>query len=80
MLQAILAWCDAPLTRAEIMKAFEIEARWRTAWWDALNLASALAAKCTHFLTEDARSAPVIDGLSIIDPFTTAPEDLLGAA
>ena len=78
--EAILAWCDAPLTRAEIVMAFDIEARWRTSWWDAVNLASALAARCTHFLTEDAQSAPVIEGLRIIDPFTTAPEELLGAA
>ena len=78
--EAILAWCDAPLTRAEIVSAFDIEARWRTSWWDAVNLASALAARCTHFLTEDAQSAPVIAGLHIIDPFIMVPDDLLGAA
>jgi len=78
--EAILAWCDAPLTRSEIQRAFDIEARWKTSWWDAVNLASALAANCTHFLTDDAQSAPVIEGLRLIDPFYTPPEDILGAA
>ena len=78
--EAILAWCDAPLTRAELERALDIEARWKTSWWDAVNLASALAAHCTHFLTEDAQSAPVIEGLRLIDPLFIAPEDILGAA
>lgn len=78
--EAILAWCDAPLTRAEIARAFDIEARWKTSWWDAVNLASAIAARCTHFLTEDAQSAPDIESLRIIDPFFVAPDDLLGTA
>jgi predicted nucleic acid-binding protein len=78
--EAILAWCDAPLTRSEIQRAFDIEARWKISWWDAVNLASALAAGCTHFLTEDAQSAPTIEGIRIVDPFHVAPEDLFGAA
>ena len=78
--EAILAWCDAPLTRVEIQRAFDIEARWKTSWWDAVNLASALAADCTHFLTQDAQSAPVIEGMTLIDPFYITPETLLGAA
>lgn len=37
-------------------------------YWDALNLASAIAGGCTLFLTEDAQSAPVIEGVRFEDP------------
>jgi predicted nucleic acid-binding protein len=78
--EAILVWCDAPLTRTEIARALDLQAKFRTSWWDAAHLASALAARCTHFLTEDAQSAPAIEGMKIIDPFVMAPAELVGAS
>jgi predicted nucleic acid-binding protein len=76
----LLNWCPLPTGPEVIQHALDIEARWRTSWWDALHLAYAVSARCTHFLTEDAQSAPVIEGVRIVDPFTAAPEDVLGAA
>lgn len=63
----------------EVRRAVEIETQWKTSWWDALLLASAVSAKCTHFLTEDRQYAPEIEGVRILDPFAVAPEDVLGA-
>lgn len=74
---ALLPWCHAPLGPDEVRAALNIEARWNTSWWDSVLLASAVAAGCTHFLTEDKQSAPVIEGVKIIDPFMIAPEDIL---
>lgn len=76
----LLPFCNAPLGAAELTHALELEARWKTSWLDSVLMASALSASCTHFLTENAQSAPVIEGLRIIDPFAVAPEDVLGAA
>jgi predicted nucleic acid-binding protein len=78
--EALLAYCDAPLTAAETRAALRLEERWRLHWWDAVLLASSIAAGCTHLLSEDAQSSPVIEGVKIIDPFVVAPEDVLGAA
>jgi predicted nucleic acid-binding protein len=62
----------------EVRRALDlIEAR-RMSWWDALLLASAIGAGCTHFLTEDTLGAPTIEGVAIIDPFAVTPEDALG--
>jgi predicted nucleic acid-binding protein len=72
----LFAWCDSGLTVTDISRALEIEARYQTSWWDALNLASAAAAGCSHFLTEDAQSAAVIAGLQIVPVFGAAPADL----
>ncbi len=74
---ALLPWCTAPLGPNEVRAALAIEARWNTSWWDSVLLASAVAAGCTHFLTEDKQSAPVIEGVRIVDPFVVTPEAVL---
>lgn len=76
----LLPWCTAPYGGDEVRRALALAKRWRLSWWDSLAIASALAAGCTHFVTEDGQSAPTIEGLQIIDPFVVAPEDVLGAA
>jgi predicted nucleic acid-binding protein len=75
--RSLLPWCTAPLTAAEIDAALSLVDRWGVSWWDALILASAKSAGCTHLLTEDAQGAPVIEGIEIIDAFLVAPEDVL---
>ncbi len=73
----LLPFCTAPYGAEEVRTALQLNAKWRLSWWESLIIASALAAKCTHLLTEDGQSAPVIEGLKIIDPFVTAPDDVL---
>jgi predicted nucleic acid-binding protein len=73
----LLPWCTAPYGADEVRTALGLVKKWRLSWWDGLIIASALAARCTHLVTEDGQSAPAIEGLRIIDPFATAPEDLL---
>ncbi len=75
----LLPFCTAPLTAAEIDRALEIEQRYRASWWDAVLLASAIGAGCTHFLTEDGQSAPVIEGVKIVNPFASEPADIVAA-
>jgi predicted nucleic acid-binding protein len=66
------------MTANEVRRALDLVEARRMSWWDALLLASAISAGCTHFLTEDAQGAPVIDGVMIVDPFVVAPESVLG--
>lgn len=75
----LLPFCTAPYGADEVRMALDLANKWRLSWWDSLIVASALAARCTHLVTEDDQSAPVIEGLRIIDPFAVAPEKLLGA-
>jgi predicted nucleic acid-binding protein len=78
--RALLLWCSNATDSVVVSNALEIQARWQLSWWDAMHLAYAAMAGCSHFLTEDAQSAPVIENVRIIDPFVVAPEQLLGAA
>jgi predicted nucleic acid-binding protein len=72
----LFAWCETSLGLQDVETALQIEGRYQTSWWDALNLASAAAAGCSHFLTEDAQSAPVIEGIKIVPMFSAKPADL----
>ena len=58
--------------------AWELQDRHRVSFWDGLLLASALVAGCTVFLSEDMNGGQKIETLSIVNPFTTAPESVLG--
>ena len=78
--RGLLRLCTRATDPADVLRALDIEARWNVAWWDAMHLSYAVGASCSHFLTEDAQSAPTIEGVRIIDPFRAAPEDILGAA
>lgn len=74
----LLPFCTAPLGPNEIAAALRLETRYGISWWDAVLMASAVAAGCTHFLTENRQSAEVIEGVRLLDPFSTPPEALLG--
>lgn len=73
----LLPFCTAPYGADEVRRALALQARWRLSWWDSLMIASALAAQCTHFITENGQSAPSIDGLKLVDPFVAAPDEVL---
>ena len=68
----------SPLTWLEVANARAIRADTGYSWWDCLLLASALELGCSHFLSEDLQDGQVIGGLAIINPFTHAPEEILG--
>ena len=77
-IERLLPWCTAPMTAEEVRRALELVETRAMSWWDALILASAIGAGCTHLLTEDGQGAPVIEGVKIVDPFAVAPEEVLG--
>lgn len=60
-------------------RAWEIQDRHRLSFWDSLLLASALVAGCRIFLSEDMNGGQSVDTLTIVNPFTTEPESVLGA-
>lgn len=62
-----------------LSEAWALQDRHKLGFWDALLLASAIAAGCTIFLSEDMNGGQKIGALSIVNPFTTTPEAVLGA-
>lgn len=74
----LLPFCPFPTGVEVVRGALAIEQRYKTSWWDAMQLAYAIAAGCTHLLTEDRQGGDVIEGVRLLDPFRAAPEALLG--
>jgi predicted nucleic acid-binding protein len=66
--------------RADFLaEAWAIQDRHKISFYDALLVASALAAGCTMFVSEDLNNGQKIETLTIVNPFITAPEAVLGA-
>jgi predicted nucleic acid-binding protein len=73
-------WTTAPLQADTTFQAWEIADRYQVGFWDALLLASANAARCTHFLSEDLNDGQVYGTVQAVNPFRHAPQDVLGRA
>jgi predicted nucleic acid-binding protein len=55
--------------REVALEALEMMAAGRASYWDALLLASARAAGCTTFLSEDMQDGARFGGIEIVNPF-----------
>jgi predicted nucleic acid-binding protein len=76
----MMTWLCAPLTAELLAEAWRIEDRHKTGFWDALLLASANGAGCSHFLSEDLNDGQVYGAVTVVNPFRHSPADVLGAA
>ncbi|MYB41658.1 MAG: PIN domain-containing protein [Chloroflexi bacterium] len=72
--EALFAWDPQPVDRAIVQRAFEIGEATRIPHWDALIVAAAHAAGCTHLLSEDLSDGQRIDAVTVISPFTHTPD------
>jgi len=50
-----------------------MESRYGLSWWDALIVGSAQTHGCCTLLTEDLQHGQYFDGLTVINPFRSAP-------
>lgn len=76
--QRLLPFCPAPTGVEVITRALWVEQRYKTSWWDAMQLGYAVTAGCSHLLTEDHQGVAEIEGVRLLDPFKTTPEQVLG--
>jgi predicted nucleic acid-binding protein len=71
-IRTLAPWAIAPLDAETMQRAFAIEDATGLGWWDCLMLASALAAACRLFVSEDLQDGRDVDGMRIANPFTPA--------
>lgn len=64
----IVAYVSYPIDQGVVQRALHIVERYQTSWWDALMIGWAAQAGCAALLTEDAQSAPKIEGVTIMSP------------
>ena len=71
-IKELTAW--RPVSRPALLDAaWAIEDRFEISFWDALIVAAAHEAGCSHLLTEDLSTGMDFDGVVIVDPFSTQP-------
>ena len=72
----LLAWNPVTVNASLLERAWKIQDRYRLSFWDSLIVAAARTASCRWLLTEDLQSGQNLDGVTIVDPFLTAPGQL----
>ena len=72
-----LAWAPLPIDGQLVEKAWELEARRGFNFWDALIVAAAQMSGCRRLLTEDLQDGQNIDGVQVVSPFTTTPDQIV---
>lgn len=64
-------WPVVQNTTVLLAAAMDIQARWQISLWDALIVAAARASGARQLLTEDLNDGQVIDGVRIVNPFSS---------
>lgn len=67
----LLSWQPVNVDAAVIEKAWAAEERFGLSWWDSLIVGAAQHAGCRFLLTEDLQDGQDLDGMVVLDPFTT---------
>jgi predicted nucleic acid-binding protein len=76
IVRALWAWQPVQADERLFAGAWTVQDRFGLSWWDALIVAAARVADCSHLLTEDLQHGQDLDGLRVIDPFQVSPGDL----
>ncbi|MEX2530554.1 MAG: PIN domain-containing protein [Gemmatimonadota bacterium] len=71
----LLAWDPVALDAGMIEAAYAVQDRFGFSWWDCLIVSAARAAGCEILLTEDLQDGQDLDGIVVVNPFTTLPVD-----
>lgn len=74
----LMAWAPVPTDGPVVGGAWTVQDRYGLSWWDALVVSTAQVAGCAWLLTEEFQHGQVLDGVTVVDPFRTEPEELFG--
>jgi predicted nucleic acid-binding protein len=67
---AFFAWHPQPIDEAVLVRAHEIEQRYRLSWWDSMVVSAAQVQDCALLLTEDLQDGAVFGSVTVRSPFT----------
>ncbi len=72
----LFAWKPVVPDHETFRQAWAIQDRYQLSFWDALVVAAAQAADCSHLLTEELQDGQKLDGLVVSNPFALASPNL----
>lgn len=74
----LATWRPVAIDETTLEDAWVCEDRWGLSFWDALIVSAARATGCRTLLSEDFQAGQDLDGLIVVDPFRTSPDELAG--
>jgi len=68
--EALMAWRPVAIDSLLLRSTKHLQERFGFSWRDSMIVAAAKVAGCTHLLTEDLQDGQILEGLTVVDPFT----------
>lgn len=75
-IRALAAWRPVAVDAAVMDGAWVVQDQYHLSWWDSLIVSAAQAAGCGYLLSEDFQGGQDLDGIRVVNPFETTPEQL----
>ena len=72
----LLKWKPVIVDDLVIERGWKIQDRYKISSWDALIVAAAKQSSCAYLLTEDLHAVQEIEGITVINPFLVAVDEL----
>jgi predicted nucleic acid-binding protein len=72
----LLAWRPVSVDGDLLDRGWGLQDRYQLSFWDALVVAAAQAATCSHLLSEDLKAGQDFDGVVVVNPFMREPGPL----
>ena len=69
IIESYLVWDVVQNSPSSILRASEIEERYKLSFWDSLIICAAVEANANRILTEDLNDGQLIEGVRIVNPF-----------
>lgn len=73
------AWNPVATSMSGLESAWALQDRYKLSFWDALIVAAAKAASCSHLLSEDFQAGQDLEGVVVVNPFRSDPASVLGS-
>ncbi|MFW6085300.1 MAG: PIN domain-containing protein [Gemmatimonadota bacterium] len=71
-------WDPLSVDASLLEDSWQIQDRYSFSLWDAAIVAAARRLGCRYLLTEDLQAGQDLDGMLVLDPFGTRPEEVVG--
>jgi predicted nucleic acid-binding protein len=75
--RALMSWRPLSADGAMLEAAWAVQDRYGLSWWDSLIVSAAQLAGTNYLFSEDLQAGQDLGGVVVVDPFQTAPEELL---
>jgi predicted nucleic acid-binding protein len=75
----LLDWQPVVVDSELLKSGWKLQDRYKLSFWDSLIVSAAKAASCGYVLTEDMQAGQDLDGVLVVNPFRSDPDEIFPA-